>query len=158
MSRKFRDLPGRQVGEYAGGERSALGLQAFDLFRDINAGIAADEFEFLDLGLELRDRLFKFQKIHRHEDVSSPRTSFRGPYTKYHPSRPTSVESRSKSSRVGRTHQVSGRLTLPLYAGRFIATVPPQGRLREGFGNCSNRFNPEGSSNSGGQRNHRRRA
>ena len=76
MARQFRDLPGRQVGENAGGQRPALRLQALDLLGDVDAGVGADELQLLDLGLEFRDRLFKFQKIHRHEDDSSPRTSF----------------------------------------------------------------------------------
>ena len=89
MARQLRDLPGREIGKNTGGERPALRLQALDLFGDVDARVGAEEFELLDLRLELRDRLFKFQKIHRHEEVSSPRTSFRGPYTKYQPSRPT---------------------------------------------------------------------
>ncbi len=55
MARQLRDLPGRKIGKNAGGQRPALGLQALDLFRDVDAGIGADEFQLLDLRLELRD-------------------------------------------------------------------------------------------------------
>src|ERR1700734_1532468 len=113
------DLPGREVGENTAGQCPALRLQAFDLFRDVDAGVRAQEFEFFDLRLELCYRLLKFQKIHRHEELSSPRTSFREPYTKYQPSRPTKSVSLSSKPREARMDQASAKLTRPEYSGRF---------------------------------------
>jgi hypothetical protein len=66
MARELRDLPGREAGENAGGERAALGLESRDLLADVDFGIGAQELELVDLRFELGDGLFEFEEIQVH--------------------------------------------------------------------------------------------
>jgi hypothetical protein len=52
---------------------AALGLQALHLIGDVELRLGAQMPEFLDLGFELGDGLFEFEKADGHEYSGSPR-------------------------------------------------------------------------------------
>ena len=74
VARELRDLPRRQVGENAVGERAALGPQSRDLLADVDLGVGRDEAQLVDLRLELGDGLLEFQETqcHRPEGCRTP--------------------------------------------------------------------------------------
>jgi hypothetical protein len=67
VASELRDLPGRQGGEGALGEGATLSLEALDLLADVDGAVIAHQPQFLDLGLELGDGLFKFEKVEIHD-------------------------------------------------------------------------------------------
>ena len=66
MTRHLCDLPCRQLGEDTLRQRIPLRRQSGDFLADVDLGIIGDVPEFVDLGFELSDRLFEFEKLEIH--------------------------------------------------------------------------------------------
>jgi hypothetical protein len=66
MPGKLGNLPGRQVGKQALGQRIAFLTEPFDFLADIEFGIVTDEPECVDPGFQLGDRLFKLKELKVH--------------------------------------------------------------------------------------------
>src|SRR5690606_486511 len=56
VTRHLGHLPARQIGENAFGKSLALGLQAGDLFGDVQRVVAANQPQLFNLGLQIGDR------------------------------------------------------------------------------------------------------
>ena len=76
MAGELRDLPGGQRGEGALGEGATLGLEALDFLADVDGAVVAHQPQFLDLGLELGDGLFKFEKVEIHDPGTAGKYRF----------------------------------------------------------------------------------
>ncbi len=66
MASELGDLPGGQLREDVGRQLARLGLQACDLAVDVQAWVGLHMAQFLDLCLELGDRLFEIQEADGH--------------------------------------------------------------------------------------------
>jgi hypothetical protein len=66
MPGELRNLPRAEVGENGFGQISALGLQAVDFLVDVDLGVGVHVAQFLDLRLQVGDRLFEIEKIQVH--------------------------------------------------------------------------------------------
>ena len=64
MTRQLRNLPGSEIGKHTDSQAATLGTQTGNFFSQRNFGIAGDKFQFINLGFQLGNRLFKIQKIH----------------------------------------------------------------------------------------------
>ena len=62
MARDLRHLPGSQLAVDVLGERLAALGEALDLVRDVDRRVVLHEAQFLDAGLELRDRLLELEE------------------------------------------------------------------------------------------------
>jgi len=62
MARDLRHLPWRELGVDILGQLLAFLGQAVYLFGDVDGRIVLHETQFLDLGIEFGDRLFKVQE------------------------------------------------------------------------------------------------
>ncbi len=66
MPCELGDLPRGEIGENAGRELAALGLQPVDLILDVDLGLLGDVLQLLDLRFELGDGLFEIQEGNGH--------------------------------------------------------------------------------------------
>ena len=114
MARQLGDLPGRQVGEDAAGQRPALRLQPLDLLGDVDARIDAEEPQLLDLASSSAIGCSNSRKFIAMKTVSSPRVIVSRTIHQVPARRaPPAPISLSSSSRVGRTDQASRKIQPP---------------------------------------------